>query len=530
MTEDWDLVVIGLGAAGVCAAIEAAEAGLKVAALDRFEGGGATAISGGVVYAGGGTSVQVEAGVEDTPEAMFDYLKLETQGVVSDETLKRFCQTSPQMIEWLRARGVPFEASLCPSKTSYPSNDYYLYYSGNEAFAPYSEHATPAPRGHRAIGKGLPGANFFAPLNAAAQRAGVTFFHHTCAERLVTEGGRVVGVSGRQLTNRLHAYLHAQLERWAIRCNPYAPRWARRLRRWGAAWHRRFAQRLTLHAGSVLVTTGGFIYNRDRVKREAPSYRRGMPLGTIGCDGSGIALAEAVGAQTRHMDRISAWRFINPPLGFARGVLVDGSGRRFVNEALYGAALGEAIVECAEGRAHLILNERLVQQSKSQLGRGQTHWFQTAPALLNLWFGSTRHATAQGLADRLGLDATQLRQTLEDYSADAEDALGKPGAFRASLASGPYVAIDCSIDSRWFPLPTLTLGGLVVDEATGRVLGDDDEPIVGLYAAGRAALGICSRQYVSGLSIADCVFSGRRAAAAVTTARAPDASGREGSR
>ena len=78
-------------------------------------------------------------------------------------------------------------------------------------------------------------------------------------------------------------------------------------------------------------------------------------------------------------------------------------------------------------------------------------------------------------------------------------------------------------------MPTLTLGGLVVDEATGRVLGDDDEPIVGLYAAGRAALGICSRQYVSGLSIADCVFSGRRAAAAVTIARAPDASGRKGS-
>ena len=66
------------------------------------------------------------------------------------------------MIEWLRARGVPFEASLCP-RTSYPSNDYYLYYSGNEAFAPYSEHATPAPRGHRAIGKGLPGANSSLP-------------------------------------------------------------------------------------------------------------------------------------------------------------------------------------------------------------------------------------------------------------------------------------------------------------------------------------------------------------------------------
>ena len=33
----------------------------------------------------------------------------------------------------------------------------------------------------------------------------------------------------------------------------------------------------------------------------------------------------------------------------------------------------------------------------------------------------------------------------------------------------------------------------------------------GLYAAGRSAVGLCSRSYVSGLSLADCVFSGRRA-------------------
>ena len=37
----------------------------------------------------------------------------------------------------------------------------------------------------------------------------------------------------------------------------------------------------------------------------------------------------------------------------------------------------------------------------------------------------------------------------------------------------------------------------------------------GLYAAGRTALGIPSHLYISGLSLADCVFSGRRAGAAV---------------
>jgi len=57
----------------------------------------------------------------------------------------------------------------------------------------------------------------------------------------------------------------------------------------------------------------------------------------------------------------------------------------------------------------------------------------------------------------------------------------------------------------------LTLGGLVVAEATGQVLRADDTAIDGLYAAGRSAVGICSNSYVSGLSLADCVFSGRRA-------------------
>ena len=79
-----DVVVVGMGAAGVCAALQAAQDGAEVAVVDRFEGGGATAISGGIFYAGGGTHIQREAGVEDTVEAMFEYLKL----LIFDEVLK----------------------------------------------------------------------------------------------------------------------------------------------------------------------------------------------------------------------------------------------------------------------------------------------------------------------------------------------------------------------------------------------------------------------------------------------------------
>ncbi|MEJ0046945.1 MAG: FAD-binding protein [Rhodospirillales bacterium] len=93
----------------------------------------------------------------------------------------------------------------------------------------------------------------------------------------------------------------------------------------------------------------------------------------------------------------------------------------------------------------------------------------------------------------------------------AADALGKGVGDMAIIGEGPYQALDISIDAKLEPLPTLTLGGLRVDEETGGVLGVDGETIEGLYAAGRTAIGICSNIYVSGLSSADCTFSGRRA-------------------
>ncbi|MGT2433669.1 hypothetical protein ACU4HD_41780 [Cupriavidus basilensis] len=55
-----------------------------------------------------------------------------------------------------------------------------------------------------------------------------------------------------------------------------------------------------------------------------------------------------------------------------------------------------------------------------------------------------------------------------------------------------------------------------MDEASGRVLAEGSEDaIAGLYAAGRTAVGIASNHYVSGLSLADCIWSGRNAGRAI---------------
>ena len=74
-----------------------------------------------------------------------------------------------------------------------------------------------------------------------------------------------------------------------------------------------------------------------------------------------------------------------------------------------------------------------------------------------------------------------------------------------------------------FPLAVLSLGGLKVNEESGHVLDAHGRDIPGLYAAGRTAIGVASSRYVSGLSLADCVFSGRRAGRAAAADVQPSA-------
>jgi 3-oxo-5alpha-steroid 4-dehydrogenase len=120
------------------------------------------------------------------------------------------------------------------------------------------------------------------------------------------------------------------------------------------------------------------------------------------------------------------------------------------------------------------------------------------------------------VAARAGVDAAGLQDTVEAYNAAARagepDPAGKPAEFVRPLTEPPYSLIDCSVRPRLAqPAPMLTLGGLLVDEDTGEVRNPAGAVLPGLYAAGRNAVGICSNSYVSGLSLADCVFSGRRA-------------------
>ncbi len=526
--DSCDVLVVGFGAAGASAAIEAARAGAKVIAVDRFSGGGASAKSGGVVYAGGGTRFQKAAGYDDSPEAMYEYLTKEVGDAVSPATLRSFCDQSIAMIEWLQANGVEFDSSLPPRKTSYPPDGCYLYFSGNEAVKEYAGSHPPAPRGHRVKGAGLSGAMLYRALRKSAIDAGVRLITQSAVRRLIIDDatGAVLGAELWQFDrDSAAARRHRRLNKWAEQTYYMSPALSEKLRQLALKVELAEAHPHRIRArGGVVLSTGGFIFNREMVSRHAPGYLDNFRLGTSGCDGSGIRLGQSAGGVAAHMERVSAWRFINPPLAWVRGMIVDSKGRRFCNEEVYGARLGYEMCEHHHGRAWLIIDSTIRREAIREAMFGKLWGFQSVPALVLMIAAAKRARTMEDLARKMGADRAALLDSWEKYNFAAgsgEDPLGKSHDLLQGLAAPPFYALNISADMRVFPCAALTLGGLRVDEATGAVRKGDGGTIAGLYAAGRAAIGVASNHYVSGLALADCIWSGRRsgAAASVATAR-----------
>ncbi|ORW67364.1 FAD-binding protein [Mycolicibacter senuensis] len=516
-----DVVIVGFGAAGTAAAITAREHGAEVIAVDRANGGGATAISGGIIYAGAGTSVQKAAGVQDTAEQMLDYLRLEVGDAVSPETLRRFVDTSPEMIDWLQRHGVPFNPGLCPYKTSFPNDRYYLYHSGSENAGVSRAVTPPVQRGHRAYGKGTSGKKIYAPLADSACKLGVDFRPHTAVTELLQDSsGRVTGVRAMTMgqaprrIQRRYARLAAISSKPGVYYPPLRTAMERRLR----TLERRYARPMEIRARrGVIICAGGFIANTEWRKRYAPEFNGGLPLGTSGDDGSGIALAASVGGVPDRMDNVSAWRFITPPSAFISSIVVDEKGDRVIDETRYGAALGQAMVKNHGSKGWILADAALMAEARRQL-LTQTLWFQRAQAAALMFTGAVRGKTLTDVARAAGIDPAGLQATVDAHNdaidAGRQDPAGKPAEFCRRIDKAPFTLLDISVRPNvLLPTPMLTLGGVRVAEDTGAVVDAEGGPIPGLYSAGRTAIGVASRSYVSGLSIADCVFAGRRAGA-----------------
>lgn len=536
-----NVVVVGGGLAGVCAAIAATEHGAAVVVLDGAHGGGSSAISGGVIYAGGGTRQQLEAAAAaeygghsvDTPDNMFRYLRQEISddSVMSEATLRRFCDESVARVEWLERHGVVFGGALCPFRTSYPTDKYSLYFSGNEKAHPYATVADPAPRGHRVVGKGGGGMNMtgnvlWRTLYDAAVRMGVRFEFASKVEQLLSDAttNAVVGVRYRSMdqTSAVFAKHKIFTENGAYYHQlsvGFLANWYDR--RAHNLWRQHTVEK-TLRAGAIILAAGGFGMNEGLMKKYVPFHDKVSPLGTSGDDGSGIKLGLSVGGTVSHMDRLSAWRLMYPPEGLVEGIVVSPKGERIAAEDTYGASLSNFMMSSADGRGYLILDSRQWKKVNDQIPE-QTQMPWRAFIYYIVYWAHWKATSVHDLARKTGIDAIALDNTIsahnEAIAAGKPDPVNKLG-WRCTISESPFYAIDISLTrSGMLVVPALPLGGLTVKEESGLLLDEKGMTIRGVYAAGKTAMGICSNNYVSGLALADCVFSGKRAgehAASVT--------------
>lgn len=514
-----DVAIVGLGLAGTSAALEAAAQGVRVLALDRLAGGGASRLSGGVVYSGGGTRQQREAGVEDNPDNMFEYLKIQVGGVVSDATLRRFCQDSVANLEWLESFGVRYSSRYYKEKNSFPGGHWGLYHSGNEAYAPYNANTTTAARGHITQGSGyFGGPGLMDPLFKALQtHPKITLQTYACVHRLIVDPqNRIIGIAYRlgPQSGPLHA-LRTGLHRLASKINIGMPRFGAPFR-WLAHRLGAFDREMQVRVRKGLVlSAGGFVFNRAMIEQATGHPMRTPHALGEDCNGSGIRLGLLQGASSNRLERLTYWRFYAPPHAWLNAVSIGLNGQRLCNEALYGATVADDLLEKSQGRGWLILDAPLMKAAWAQLRSDSSlALVQKLMSLMYIFRCTARTDSLAGLAGKIGIPAAALEQTIARYNQDITtgqpDEHAKPDKYRTAIETGPYYAIDISIGSK-FPCPTLTLGGLKVDEDTGQVLDEQARPLPGLYAAGRNAVGLCAHTYISGLSLADCLFSGRRA-------------------
>jgi 3-oxo-5alpha-steroid 4-dehydrogenase len=265
-------------------------------------------------------------------------------------------------------------------------------------------------------------------------------------------------------------------------------------------------QRICVRARrGVVLGTGGFIYNDDMLLAHNPALLAAGKLGHGGQDGIGIRMSQAVGADAIHMDTSDLTLIMFPPLSFARGILVNALGQRYINEDSYFGRIGGETLKQPDAAAYLLLDENIFVESS---------WRRPAWAADSL----------AELEAAIGLPSSSLESTVayyNEYAAAGEDPKFHKRAKWLQPLTPSYAVIDLRnaaserdhnphVAAVIYALGGFTLGGLRTN-VDSEVLDVDGRSVPGLYAAGRVSSGLAVHGYCSGISLGDGTFFGRRA-------------------
>lgn len=535
-----DAIVVGAGLAGLVAACELVDRGLRVLIVDQENsanlGGQAFWSFGGLFFVD--SPEQRRLGIRDSHElALQDWLGTAAFDRPEDYWPRQWAHAyvdfaAGEKRSWLKSRGL----KLFPLVGWAERGGYDAQGHGNSV-----------PRFHITWGTGPALVEIFA--RQLRDRSSVRFAHRHQVDELIVEGEAVTGVRGTVL-------------------EPSAtPR--------GVASSRKSLGQFEFRADAVIVTSGGIGANHELVRKNWPKRMGRVPEQLLSgvpahVDGRMIAISQRAGARVINPDRM--WHYTEgitnyDPIWPLHGIRIipgpsslwlDASGRRLPVPLYPGFdTLGtlEFITKSGFDYTWFVLNAKIIEKEFALSGQEQNPDLtgQSVRELLRNRARSGPPGPVQAFVDR-GVDfvsANSLRelvtamnklpdvQPLDYATVEAEvtardrevaNKFSKDGQITAIRAArnylgdrlgrvvaphrltdpkaGPMIAVKLHILTR------KTLGGIETDLAS-RVLKADGTPLSGLYAAGEVAGfgggGVHGYRALEGTFLGGCIFSGRAA-------------------
>ena len=431
-THSFDLVIVGGGLAGLTAGLRALELGLRPVLLEQGDG---EAYPCNARHSGGILHIAFHDPFRPAAELVEIMTRL-TDGEARPDLVQTLAQNGGRLITWLQGKGARF-----------------MRFNQLEGY----RWCMAPPRALRA---GIdwqdrgPDQMLRSLAQQFVQQGGVLQLR-TRAAALVMEAGACVGVASED----------------------------------GAVWR----------APHCVLADGGF--QSDRALFEAhigPNFETAFQRGARTGVGAGLRMAVAVGAglvgtdrfyghvlcrDARHNDQV--WPYPEVDAIATAGLVVDGSGRRIVDEGRSGVYLANALAAFpAETRLHAVFDQAIWD------GPGRSARIPANPLLEQAGGTVVRADTVAALAEKIGLPAGALQATIEGYNAALAagglEGLAVPRSSRIEplrIAAAPYMAIPVC------PGITYTMGGVAID-GQAQVLDGAGQPIPGLLAAGSTTGGL----------------------------------------
>ena len=512
----YDVVVMGSGAAGMTAALAAAKRGLKVAVLEKAsQFGGTTAVSGGGLWIPESPQA-VEAGVDDSKQKALGYVLGVVGNRAERELIEAYIETGPEMVEWMEDNTSVHFLLSPPSSDWYPDVEGAMHegrllapeefdgkaLNGNldRLSKPREEFNAPGgmmidlfdlpyiarlprpgalwhmakiairfSRDKKKYGRGTRltmGTALAGRLFKSALDAGVDLFENAPVEQLLTVDGRVTGVV-------------ATIDGKSTQV--------------GAS-------------KGVVLASGGFSANEQMRKAHIPYAEHHVSILPYTNEGDGINVATQAGAAMGAENHVNAvWAVVSKhqredgyleryahliDMSKPGCIAVDKQGKRFANEA--SVHFVEDMHATGNVPAHIVANAKFVKKYGMGLvlpGGGKIKEMVASGYLKT-------GKTLADLAQAIGVDAAGLEATVAKVNADAKtgkdtqfgkgdtlidqeigDPNHRPNPCFGPVGEGPYYAIEI------FPGDGSTTVGVKID-AQARVVREDGQPVPGLWAAG----------------------------------------------